>query len=95
VLPAFPEPIDKIDVHIPAFRENDHHQTIFSYAVDGEAGHVILREDNDFRATVAFQSSVLSTDYSLLVVLGGVVLLLGLLFYRSSFRGAVAGAMEG
>lgn len=95
VLPAFTAAVDNIDVHIPAFRENDHHQTIFSYAVDGKAGHVILREDNDFHATVAFQSSVLSTDYSLLVVLGGVVLLLGFLLYWSNFRGAAAGAMGG
>ncbi len=86
VLPAFGEPIGKLDVDIPAFRGNDHHQTIFSYLVDGEAGHVILREDNGFRAAVAFQSSVLSTDYSMLVVLIGAVLMLGFLLYWSNMR---------
>lgn len=77
VLPAFPEPIREFDVYLPAFRENDHHQTIFSYLISGEAGHVILREDNGFRAAVAFQSP--APTPTLLLVLGGVLLLLGAL----------------
>lgn len=86
VLPPFPDRIDEIDVRIPAFAENDQHQTIFSYLVDDNTGHVILRADNDFHATVALHPPEATIYHSLLVGFSGASLILGILVYwnRSS-----------
>lgn len=79
VLPAFTEPIDEIDIDISAFRENDHHQTIFSYAVDGETGHVILQEDNGYDTSIVLHASADNSSFYLLAVFGCLALLSGLL----------------
>lgn len=86
VLPAFGEGVNKLSVAIPAFRENDHHQTIFSYVVEGKASHVILREGNDYRANITFKASLMGRRYFLLPGLGGLVLMLGLFIYWRNAR---------
>lgn len=87
VLPAFRESIDEIDVNISAFRENDQHQTVFSYEVEGKTGHVILQESNDYDTTIVLHASGDNSIFYLLALAGGITLLLGgLLLYRNNFR---------
>jgi hypothetical protein len=42
VLPPFSKKTEIMDIHIPAFKENENHQTIFSYNLYGIADHIIL-----------------------------------------------------
>ena len=51
VLPAIEGAIGDLDVSIPSFRENERHQTIFSYSAAGITEHVILDEGNDYHYT--------------------------------------------
>lgn len=54
VLPPWPQAVQEIKVHIPAFQENDYHQSIFSYDLAGKKDKVILGPNNDYRATLTF-----------------------------------------
>ena len=83
VLPAFTEPIERIKVNIPAFRENDHHQTIFSYVVEGMDGHVILSNENDYRTAVNFSAQEAETGKWELIGSVGLILVLGVSWYRN------------
>lgn len=85
VLPAFTEQIEEIDVHIPAFKENDDHQTIFSYTLEGETDHVILAIDNSYRATVKLHTAEPTKKHWWLIGLGifsGILLFL----YQGNWR---------
>ena len=57
VTSELPEVFNTLDVTINAFRENDHHQTIFSWSLDGFTDKVILTENNDYRASVVFKNN--------------------------------------
>lgn len=57
VLPAFSKDVNKVYVHIPAFKENGKHQTIFHLNVYGNRKKIILSEDNAYRASMEMAAS--------------------------------------
>lgn len=57
-----PKEFDTLNITISAFRENEHHQTIFSLSFDGETDKVILTENNDYSASVAFKDNKMIAD---------------------------------
>lgn len=71
VVSSFPLEIQKVFIEIPAFQENDHHQTIFSYNLYGEVDKVILREENDYKAEILFGEQPKSW-----VIIGALMILL-------------------
>jgi len=75
---------ETISADIPAFSENEAHQTIFSYRVGGKSEHVILSSDNEFRAAIGFNSTADSFAWYWLVLLALAGLLLLLLFMPRS-----------
>jgi len=52
VLPPLPKEMEELFIHIPAFKENDHHQTIFSYNLFGKIDKVILGITNNYKSTI-------------------------------------------
>ncbi|MEM9824235.1 MAG: DUF6702 family protein [Bacteroidota bacterium] len=52
VLPPIARKITQMEVTITAFQENEHHQTIFTYPIDGKTKYVVLNASNDYQATV-------------------------------------------
>lgn len=52
-----PKEFNNLDVAINAFRENDHHQTIFSWSLNGITDKLILKGDNEYRASVVFKNN--------------------------------------
>lgn len=74
LLDPLPKEVNQLEISIPAFKENAHHQTIFSYNIYNTIDKVILSEQNNFQATVLLKEG--GTYYSpWLYVLGGLVLL--------------------
>lgn len=61
VLPPLSSEIRKIDIDIPAFKENDQHQTIFSYGIYQKLGHEILRDENQYRSIITLQKAAVPT----------------------------------
>lgn len=51
---TIPGEIVDLSVSIPAFKENEYHQTIFSISHQGETDKIILNEHNDFSESVTF-----------------------------------------
>ncbi len=52
VLPPVSSEVQEMDLSIPAFKENDQHQTIFSYNINGRNDHLILSSDNNYQSTI-------------------------------------------
>ena len=75
VLPAFIEQIEHVDVDIPAFNENENHQTIFSYNIAERAEHVILSLNNNYKSSINFQAAASENSYLWLISLGAISLI--------------------
>ncbi|MGB5553725.1 MAG: hypothetical protein WBM83_03625 [Flavobacteriaceae bacterium] len=70
VTEKLPNAFHTLEVEINAFRENEHHQTIFSWSLHGETDKVILSDNNDYSASVKFKDNkmlinkgIFNTDY--------------------------------
>ncbi|MBU2929685.1 hypothetical protein [Winogradskyella psychrotolerans] len=50
VTTKLPLEFESLEAHINAFKENEHHQTIFSLILNGKTSKVILNEANNFTA---------------------------------------------
>lgn len=48
---------ESIKIDIPAFQENDHHQSIFSYSIYGLNDHVVLDSSNNYKSIISFSNS--------------------------------------
>jgi hypothetical protein len=57
-----PESFNSIDLKIDAFKENDHHQTIFSLLLNGETSKVVLSDSNDYTTSKVFRNNLMITD---------------------------------
>jgi hypothetical protein len=84
VLASFPEQVERIDVNIPAFSENDNHQTIFSYSIAGKDEHVILSLDNDYQSSIIFQTPASSNSWLWIISLG-LISLISIILLQGSF----------
>lgn len=49
--------VQQLEVHIPAFQENQHHQTIFSYNIYDKVDKVILSEHNNYQSTILLRDN--------------------------------------
>lgn len=81
ILSGIDSTTQQLEIRIPAFRENDHHQSVFSFLIYGEKGKVILHEDNDYQAHISIHDGMpflKSTTYQ--AYLGPGMLALGLCF---------------
>ncbi|PHI18499.1 hypothetical protein CEQ90_17620 [Lewinellaceae bacterium SD302] len=85
VLPPTPVNIETIRADIPAFTENENHQTIFSYLVAGKNEHVILHRSNDFRANIQLGATNINNSW-LWVLPFGLALLALLAFITTKFK---------
>lgn len=83
VLPAFTEQIEHIDVDIPAFNENENHQTIFSYNIAGRAEHVILSLNNNYKSSINFQIAAASANSYLWLISLGVISLIVIILMKT------------
>ena len=52
-----PKDFSTLDITISAFAENEHHQSIFSWSLNGETDKVILTENNGYSASVEFDDN--------------------------------------
>ncbi len=87
VLPPLPKEVVEIAVRIPAFQENDQHQTIFSYNLFGEVDKLILGTKNDYQARVKLKEASESSFYFWPIQLGLLVLAGGLhVFYAYFYK---------
>ncbi|WP_405610588.1 hypothetical protein [Polaribacter sp. Asnod1-A03] len=88
ILPPLPLEPKNIFVHIPAFKENGKHQTIFAYNILGKVDKVILSDKNNFKADINLTSdtnvSESTTNYGwLLILFGGIILLVLIKVFKS------------
>lgn len=66
-----------IQVSVPAFRENEYHQTLFAYNIYGKKDKVILSVNNDYRGEIIlFQPPAPTQRIVLLIAIGLVSLIL-------------------
>ncbi len=84
VLPPLPQKIGKIEVDIPAFKENKNHQTIFSYKTKGVTNHVILSSSNDYQSTINLQAAD-TNAWLWLILIGGIILVI-MIFLKFRFH---------
>jgi len=77
VLPPVSKNIETIDIHIPAFQENEHHQTIFYYNLNGNADHAILSSLNNYQITIQFstQAQASSQFWYILIAFSTLILI--------------------
>ncbi|WP_446050375.1 hypothetical protein, partial [Zobellia laminariae] len=52
-----PTKFNNLAIKIGAFKENDHHQTVFSLSLHGVSDKVILTEKNDYATSVNFENN--------------------------------------
>jgi len=81
ILPPLPQKIQNIQLHLPAFKENVDHQTIFSYTIYGKKDKVILSASNNFQAEIQVVSP--NTTNQWIGMLGGLMMLVSsFLFFK-------------
>lgn len=80
VLPPFSENIEKMRIDVPAFQENNNHQTIFSYSIKGKTDHIILNADNDYQSTITLSASTTSNNWTWIAFIG---ILISLIIFLS------------
>lgn len=73
-----------MSVSIPAFKENDLHQTVFAYNINGVKGKAILSQKNDYQSDIIFNKSLVESKsswllFSIIAVLAMVSLFLYLM----------------
>ncbi|WP_299385486.1 hypothetical protein [uncultured Lacinutrix sp.] len=59
---ALPKKLNTLDVKIEAFKENDHHQTVFSILLNGKTSKVILSKNNDYETSVKFKENKIVSE---------------------------------
>lgn len=79
VLPPFPKVTKRLEIDIPAFKENDNHQTIFSYKIHERSDRVILSKSNDYRSSIILATDSSTNKYTWLSL--GVVIFASLVFF--------------
>ena len=57
VISELPEAFQNLSISIPAFAENEHHQTVFSVLLNGNSSKVILNQKNKYKASVTFENN--------------------------------------
>jgi len=82
VLPPIPRVVNAMDISIQAFKENEDHQTIFSYVFNGKKGHVILTRDNYYSKTVELSAMKKDAGNYWYYLTGVVVLAFVMWLYR-------------
>jgi len=89
VLPPILKETKKIDINIPAFKENENHQTIFSYNINGKSDHKILSLQNDYQSTLIFGAAVSETSNSsnswLWFILVGLISVISIILLKVNF----------
>ncbi|MDA8693249.1 hypothetical protein N9L92_04235 [Saprospiraceae bacterium] len=86
VLPPLPSAFKEMVVDISAFKENENHQTIFSYSIQGLKDRAILKSKNDYRANFVKGDKLDSSQQMSISLVGFLILLsalLSFLFYRN------------
>jgi hypothetical protein len=63
VVPPIPEKIEKILVHIPAFQENENHQTIFAFKTKRKSRYKILSPQNDYQSEIFLLTHLSSNSW--------------------------------
>jgi len=69
VLPPIIPNVEKVVISIPAFKENENHQTIFSYDLNG-TDHKILSSLNNFQSTIMLSQPRRSLSWIWILILG-------------------------
>ena len=59
-----PAEFNDLDVNIEAFKENEHHQTVFSLALKGKTSKVILNESNNYMTSMNFENNRMISNAS-------------------------------
>jgi len=77
---SFPNEINEMAIYIPAFKENDQHQSIFTYNLHGEADKAILSRNNNYSKEILFGEQS-EKDLWSWVVLGIVMIGGGMAFF--------------
>lgn len=62
IIDGLPKTFKSLNAEIKAFKENDHHQTIFSLLLNGNTSKVILNQNNNYTASVTFKDNVMLTN---------------------------------
>ncbi|WP_405414403.1 hypothetical protein [Maribacter sp. Asnod1-A12] len=63
---TIPNKIENIDLEVTAFKENDHHQTIFCFNKDNVIKEkMVLNSSNDFKNSIVYENHA---DYSYLMI---------------------------
>ncbi|MGJ8745627.1 hypothetical protein [Polaribacter sp.] len=59
VLKGLPTIFENLNIKINAFKENHHHQSIFSVRLHEKTSKIILNQDNDYTASVIFNDHLM------------------------------------
>lgn len=86
VLPPVSSEVEQIEIHIPAFKENDNHQTIFSYKTNRKADYEILSSKNNYQSTIMLLTPAKSKNWFWFNLVGATGIILILLFKMSFSR---------
>jgi len=78
ILTPFAKEVETIKINIPAFQENEKHQTIFSYNLYGLVDKAILSYKNDYTATITLGEQENISTTVIVVVISSFILLLTL-----------------
>lgn len=59
-----PSNFSTLDINIEAFKENEHHQTVFSLALKDKTSKVILNESNNYTTSMNFENNGMISNAS-------------------------------
>jgi len=69
VLPAILPSLESLHISIPAFKENENHQTIFTHNLNG-SDHKILKASNTYKATIILSKSTYGYSAMPIILVG-------------------------
>jgi hypothetical protein len=90
IIPPVSKETKEVHIHIPAFKENGYHQTIFSYKIFDKVDKVILDFKNSYESTIRLGEPVISNQASfsnwIWIGLGGLMMISLILFGVKSLK---------
>lgn len=60
----------ELEINIPAFAENEYHQSVFSYSLYGKKGKAILSADNNYGANIILDKQAVATTFRAWALVG-------------------------
>lgn len=82
---VIPKDAHTLSINIPAFKENENHQTVFSFQIGNEKNKLILDKRNNYKETLNFNESEAYINWTYCLIAFFIIIALGF-FFKKKFQ---------